>query len=415
MNLMKVISNYVGNIMLISSSIIFLKIILGSKFKRNMFITFIGVLFNAGIYTVIFYNVEGIFRTLLIIFFNILLLYYVFNIQRDKVVYINLMYSIINIISEILVFFVLVFILKLSNDYCYNVFAGSFLSNFVICMTTILISLCLKKPLKKLTNIKLKENKQIIVFSILISVSVFIFFYDSFTNLQINKRLLINFASIVIFITIMIYFIREKIISNTTSVKYNAMIDFVKDYEVTIDEQRKIKHEMKNQLITIKSKLIDNEKRNKIIEYIDSILKDVKELDKEKYAKLGCLPTNGLKGLFYFKISEAETFGIKLNLSFSKDIKSSCLSNLNATNYKQLCQIIGVFFDNAIDASKISDEKLIGLEIYVIEKNIVNIIISNTYSKKVDIKKIGKANYSTKGKGHGYGLALVQSIVNNCK
>ncbi len=39
---------------------------------------------------------------------------------------------------------------------------------------------------------------------------------------------------------------------------------------------------------------------------IDEILKDKITINNEKYAKFGNLPPNGIKGLCYFKVQEAE-------------------------------------------------------------------------------------------------------------
>ena len=62
-----------------------------------------------------------------------------------------------------------------------------------------------------------------------------------------------------------------------------------------------------------------------------------------------------------------------------------------------------------------SEEKIVTIEIYVINNNI-NIVISNTFNKNiVDIKSISKKGYTTKGSGHGKGLYLVNKLINNFK
>ena len=38
-------------------------------------------------------------------------------------------------------------------------------------------------------------------------------------------------------------------------------------------------------------------------------------------------------------------------------------------------------------------------------------IISNTYNNEIDEEKIGKENFTTKGKNRGHGLLLVNQIV----
>ena len=60
----------------------------------------------------------------------------------------------------------------------------------------------------------------------------------------------------------------------------------------------------------------------------------------------------------------------------------------------------------------LSEKKQLGIEIYKV-KNDIEIIISNTYSNKVDKDKIGNERYSTKGLTRGHGLLLVKRILKN--
>lgn len=49
---------------------------------------------------------------------------------------------------------------------------------------------------------------------------------------------------------------------------------------------------------------------------------------------------------------------------------------------------------------------------YLTKKN-VDIIISNTFTGKIDDDKLGKVKFSTKGKKRGHGLLLVKSILSS--
>ena len=111
---------------------------------------------------------------------------------------------------------------------------------------------------------------------------------------------------------------------------------------------------------------------------------------------------------------EAEKKGIKVSVNISKSIENSFLGNLETINFKQLTRIIGVYLDNAIEASYTSDDKKLGIEVYLIRSNI-DIIISNTFNNNIDTNKIGRTKFSTKGRNHGHGLLLAKSILNNSK
>ena len=64
--------------------------------------------------------------------------------------------------------------------------------------------------------------------------------------------------------------------------------------------------------------------------------------------------------------------------------------------------------------AKKSKDKRIGFESYLV-KNECQIIISNSYCESININKIGKEKFSTKGKNRGHGLLLEKHIINKSK
>lgn len=184
----------------------------------------------------------------------------------------------------------------------------------------------------------------------------------------------------------------------------------MKEYETDIEKQRSTMHENKNELMTIKSKINGREKEAEVLRYIDSIIGDKVTKGKTKYSKFKYLPSNGLKGFFYYKVLEAGEKDIDTTVNVSKQIENCFLKDLKTNDFKQLARLIGVYLDNAIEASAASDKKLLGIEVYLINGN-AKIIISNTYANDIDLNKIGKERYSTKGKNRGHGLLLVEMIL----
>lgn len=176
-------------------------------------------------------------------------------------------------------------------------------------------------------------------------------------------------------------------------------------YEEQIENQRIIHHENKNQLISIRSLLEENSSNEKVINYINSLLDDEKSVKNGEYTKFRYLPS-GIKGLLYYKVINAKEKGINIKTNISKDLKDSILFRLSIEDLKQLGRLLGVYIDNAIEASMTSNEKEVGIEILK-EPNDVIIIISNTYSELIE----NKSGNSTKGKGHGYGLVLAKRIL----
>lgn len=407
------ISRIIGGILISSIGLVFGYLLSNEKFtKKKIAITVIIIIAYSIGYNFIYYNVSNSMRGIINFAINILIFKFLFNFKLFKAIFVSFLHSILLLASEMICLIILFFFTNISNGYIYNIMAGGIIGNVLVCTVFIFLAIALRKPLKKLLSSRVTQNTRIITYIILTICCIAFFFFFAITGMNNSntKSFFIGSFAIIVFITILFSFIKQNIKNERLTKEYDNLIDFVKEYEMIIENQRIDRHENKNTLVNIKSKLIDKSKRNDIIEYIDSILKEKTTFSKEKYAKLGYLPSNGLKGLFYYKIDRAENIGIKVSISIPKDVSKSLLYDLKGNDYKELCKILGVYLDNAIEASIISDDKNIGIEIYN-RQDYVSVIISNSYCGEIDEVSINKTGYSTKGSGRGYGLSLVNKII----
>lgn len=241
-------------------------------------------------------------------------------------------------------------------------------------------------------------------------VMLAIFFYNLIKTFEFNNNIITYLAIIVMLICILLYLFKQKIENEKISKKYDELLDVMKSYESDIEEQRTLRHETKNEFATIKCKLQDKEDNKTIIEYIDSVIGEKEKAGSTKYSKFKYLPSNGLKGFFYYKFIEAEKKGINVSINISKQIENSFLKDIETKDFKDLARIVGVYLDNAIEASSTSEDKKLGIEMYLIKEKI-EIIITNTFNNEINLDKIGKESFSTKGKHRGHGLLLVNKIL----
>ena len=80
--------------------------------------------------------------------------------------------------------------------------------------------------------------------------------------------------------------------------------------------------------------LIDDGYHNKeLCEYVDSIIGEKKSSKSARFSKLKYLPSNGLKGFFYYKLTEAEQKGINVSINISKQIENSFINNMNTKDF----------------------------------------------------------------------------------
>ncbi len=362
------------------------------------------------LHTIINLYLDSSIKTLAICLLYTMYFYIIFDKKVYKSIFSSVLYIILAIIPDLLTLTIITKILNMSKEYCHNYIAGSVLGNMIIGIMLILMVLLLRKPLKTVVNYKLSNNVKIVTVSALTLITIAIFFYNLIGNFRHDNDIYTYLLVIITLIVILVTLLRQKIDNENMFKKYDDLLTIMKNYESDIEEQRTINHESKNELLTIRSKLSE-ENDKELCSYIDSIIGDKKSVKSAKFSKFKYLPSNGLKGFFYYKFIEAEKRGIKVSLNISKLVENSYLGDMKTKDFKDLTRIIGVYLDNAIEAASTSKDKKLGIEIYEV-KGIIQIIISNTYDNAIEKDKVGNERYSTKGKNRGHGLLLVKRILN---
>ena len=235
--------------------------------------------------------------------------------------------------------------------------------------------------------------------------------YNNFIKILPSSFLLItNLFCIGVFVFVLGYF-KEKTNNNRITSEYEKLLNYVKVYEQTIDEKSKKQHEYKNQLILISGMV----KTKKVKDYINDLINEEQD-DKnvELIRRIQYLPQGGLKGLIYYKVEEMINRGIDVYVDISPKLDDKKVKKVIKDNLHDISKIMGVYLDNAIEAVNEADKKYIVIDASVEKGNII-FSFSNTYKGCVNLSKLDKEGYTTKGNGKGYGLSLVKDIINKKK
>jgi len=383
-------------------SIIIAKSLLKKSVSKNIIIILFYILINAFTYQENYAPLQTFLKCLALT----LAIKKLFDVKISNAFITSVVIMIILIISEIILFLNPFFLDNLmiirSNIVLFT------LTNFCGILIGYLISKInfINKPINKFL-LKFEENtkKNEIIISIILMSSLAFFFYLVFLerNAEVNNMVLFVF---VITLCILFYIqLNEKNKYNSLIIKYNNLLENAYTYEEEIEKGNLIRHEHKNQLAVIRG-LTKNKKVNN---YIDDLLKNSKEDNNSNITGINNLPKGGIRGLVYYKLCVIKKKKIDYSLDVSKNIKNK-LSKLGDDEKKILSYLLGVFIDNAIEACEGNRKANISIEIYNINKEI-KIIISNSIINKIDLKKIGKKGFTTKGKGHGNGLYLVTNLL----
>ena len=413
--MLEIIRGFISNSITFISVYVFGRIVFEKKIiKRKNIFNFLLMILIISSYTAAFLLLDGMIKTVSLCVLYMLTYKILFDKTIGKGFISSIIYTVLLIIPELITMVLLVYVMGLSKEYIYNSLAGGIIINIIVNILMTLLVYLIKKPLRKLLNINISTNKSITITSIITILFVTYFFYKYASAYRIDQNVIVYIIAMLAFSIVLFFLLKQKLDNDKIAKKYDELLDIMKNYESDIEEQRTLIHETRNELTTIRSKIKDKEKESEIIKYIDSIMGDKVSSKMTKFSKFKYLPSNGLKGFFYYKFTEAERKGINISVNISKQIENSYLNQLDTKNFKDLARVIGVYLDNAIEASYLSDEKKIGIEIYIIKNNI-NIIISNTYANKIDEDKVGIEKYSTKGKNRGHGLLLVKRILGESK
>ena len=269
------------------------------------------------------------------------------------------------------------------------------------------------KIIKKIWN-KLYDFMDKKIFNVTLSIIIFIIVLTMLTYYLIVSTSVFNYLSIVIILFIISFLIITTIIQSIkTKVavdKQAILLDFMKEYEMIIDKERIDRHEMVNNLLILKSI------KNKNSKNYNKILDDILLTYQSNKTPNGLyeLPS-GLKGLFYYKIYDMKNINIETCINISNKIIKD-LDNLDSKILTKLCKILGILLDNAKEAAKESKEKIVVIDLYK-EKNDIVIYIENSINKnnKIDLSKMKVKGFSTKGSNRGYGLYIVDKLLNKNK
>jgi len=410
--LLEIIKCYIGCTIFLLTVYIFGRIIFG-KNNDNKHIHNVLIFLIASIaYSAVVFLLQGTIKTILGCLVFTLMFKLIFKINIGKSLFTSIIYAVLSIFPDLIFLTVVTKVLNISKEFCHEYFAGSIISNLCVSAITITLVYILRKYLRKIINYNMPISKKIVLVSLMVLISLAIFFYNLINTFRLNNDIVGYVIVIITLMIVLFYLIKQRMDNDIIIKKYDNLLNIMKNYESDIEEQRIMIHETRNELATIKSKINDKEKESAIVEYIDSILGDKVSSEMSKYSKFKYLPSNGLRGFFYYKFNEAKKKEVNVSVNISKKIENSFLKTIDTKDFKDLVRIIGVYLDNAIEASEQSREKKLGIEIYMIKKDI-EIIISNTFDSEINVNKIGIEKFTTKGKNRGHGLLLVKYIIRN--
>ena len=345
-------------------------------------------------------------NTIIIFFINIIIYKNIFNMKLGQAIVSCGMLMLLMFMAECIS--AVLFLSFASSEVIRTNIFLLFITNIIVC---IIILLLIKTSLiKQLFHrfyeiIKNKEKVTNIIFLILLTIAFSFFFYNIGISTFLNAEFILNYI-IIIVLTIITFIFFESINKyQKLEREYDNLFSYIQTFEDWIEKEQLNRHEYKNQLAVIRCVTKDKKVKDKI----DEILEDNINIDNQSLTNLKSLPKGGLKGLMYYKAAIAQKRKIKLSTDVYID-ENGMLSKLSKDKIRTLCKLIGIYFDNAIEASMESRKRILVIEIYEL-KDSVSIVFSNTFKKETLLKDRNKKGISSKGEGRGNGLYFASKIL----
>ena len=174
-------------------------------------------------------------------------------------------------------------------------------------------------------------------------------------------------------------------------------------------EARAFRHDHENLMLSFHEYLKNGDidgAREYYENYMASFYKSVKNIN-EGLDILGKVNTPELKGILCHKLPSAQRAGIKVVIDISAELEPIPVEHL-----LDVCRIVGILLDNAIEGCKAVEKP--ELHFGILSKSPATlIVVENNFLSPPDLDKLSEKGYTTKEDGRGLGLYTANQIAQN--
>lgn len=356
----------------------------------------------------IFQSVGYNFTTFLTFFFLILSIKKILDIDIIISTILVLFVMILSTIPDLIVSAAVMNFISFKE--IHNNFLALFTTNTIVSILTYFIfkiPIINKITISSINKLQTQENRKIIIYLLFAFIAICIMYYTTSSIFTPTKDYFVANLVILSFIFLIFIYMNEIMKYDKLLMQNNTLYECMQNVENYQEQQDLCMHEYKNQL----SKVIDTTTDEKVISIVKNILKIDSSNENYILGKIKYLPKGEIKSLIYYKLLVSNKQNLNTSIDISPKIKKEDLklpSNVN----NELSKLIGIFFDNAIEAAYNSPKKQIALEVYKIKESLF-FVITNSYKGNINLNNIIKKGFSTKGNSRGKGLYFANKIVKN--
>ena len=353
-------------------------------------------------------NPYGTYLIFLLILICIIL---IFKTSILKSVICLLLPSIITAVIETVLSKIYTLLFKIDYIQGMNIPISRFGITLIIYFIMFLIYLLIKYLKVNIAKFEIfnKKKKTLLITNIifgliLIATQIYVtYFYSSVLPIYI---ILIDIISLVLYLVISIYTIFTVSKLEATSINLEESQLYNKTLQMLQDNTRAFRHDFSN-IVQGMAGFIDKNDMEGLKKYYSQLIEDIQHTNNLTTLSPEVVNNPAIYNVLATKYHKADQLGIKINLE--------AFLNMNDLHIKiyEFTRVLGILMDNAIEAAKECDEKIINVVFRKDSKRQMQLlIVENTYTNKdVNTDKIFEKGYSTKQGNTGLGLWEVRQIL----
>lgn len=409
----KIIDDILGGIVMAIANIYMWHKLHNQKISFKNYKVYVSIIFISIICIFNYYFVNNYIKILTILVASFIGNCFLFKRKDTSNIFVPIISELIILLSELMISIVAFTILNLDMNFVSSNYFGSLIINILIgFMSVILVNISFFKKLlnflQKITS-NIPKNIIISIFALLIIICNFLLAI-SYYKIETKYVLIFDTVMIIIYSFIVFKMLEQKNRYIKISNKYNMTNTTLKELEQNVTRLKITNHENKNQLLTIRNMIKKGEDGKSLIKHIENIVNTKIKDDETLMLQTSTITNSMISSIVYSKMLTMKENDVDAALIISRDIKDLYLSDIPDELAVEVCKIIGVYLDNALEEVSKYEEKIINIEFYA-EKKTLCIAISNNFEGEIDFEKMDNPGYTTKENGHGYGLSLAREII----
>ena len=189
--------------------------------------------------------------------------------------------------------------------------------------------------------------------------------------------------------------------------EHKDILEYTSHIENMYEELRGFRHDYVNILASLSGYIEKNDMKGLEKYFNETIMPTNEKMNSNKYRlqKLSKIENPAIKGLVSNKLIYAMSTGIDVFIDIMDEIKDVDVRDID------LCRILGIYLDNAVEAAGETEEKELKFNIIQDNGSTVIVIMNSFINKGISISNMEKQGFSTKGEGRGLGLSNVVQVL----